>query len=317
MLTKSIATACVSLCVAAGLCGTVFAQMQVASAGSDARPWGATGGHAETLGRMMKTMSVEYNQVPLESVMKNLVDVTGASMDIGWRDDRNPSGLDKEALINFKAENLTALSILEKALSQAQVEGTLGGNSWQLTEAGTIEVGTKEYLNRTKRLEIYDISDLLLVVRDYSDVPQFDLNSSLQAASSSGGGGGGQSPFQGGGQNSNNQTGASEQERADEVIRLVTELVESDQWTANGGSAANIRFYKKQLLVTAPDYIHRQLAGYPFEPRVNMRVEKSADGKRVVTIEPRKGSGIVQTGSVKPEPSTTHAASEDKPDASK
>ncbi|MFN9973758.1 MAG: hypothetical protein ACK58T_28085, partial [Phycisphaerae bacterium] len=147
-----------------------------------AQPWGATRRHADSLGRMMKIMSVEYNQVPLESVMKNLLDVTGTSMDIGWRDDRNPNGLDKEALINFKAENQPALSILERAIAQAQVDGTLGGNSWQLTEEGTIEVGTKEFLNRTRRIEIYDISDLLLVVRDYSDVPQFDLNSSLQAA---------------------------------------------------------------------------------------------------------------------------------------
>ena len=312
MAMKMLGVVCVSLVMAAG--AAMPAGAQQSSIGPVPRE--ARARQAESLGKMMKTMSADYNQVPLESVMKNLADVTGAPIDIGWRDDRTPNGLDKEAVINFKAENQTALSILERALGQAQVDGTLGGNSWQLSEEGVIEVGTKEYLNRTKRIEIYDISDLLLVVRDYSDVPQFDLNSSLQAASSSGGGGGGQSPFQGGSQNQNTRTGASEQERADEVIRLVTELIESDQWTANGGNAANIRYYKQQLIVTAPDYIHRQLAGYPFEPRVNMRVEKSADGKRVVKIEPRKGSGIVQTGAVKREPAT-RAASEGTPDASK
>lgn len=293
MAMKSLGVACVSLALAAGV--VLPAAAQQSSIGPVPRE--ARARQAESLGRMMKTISVEYNQVPLESVMKNLVDVTGAPMDIGWRDERNPNGLDKETLINFKAENQSALSILERALAQAQVDGTLGGNSWQLTEEGTIEVGTKEFLNRTRRIEIYDISDLLLVVRDYSDVPQFDLNSSLQAASS-GGGGGGQSPFSGGNQNQNNQQGPTEQERADEVIRLVTELIEPDQWTANGGSAANIRYYRKQLIVTAPDYVHRQLAGYPFVPSATMRVEKGADGKRVVTFEPKRGSGIVQTGTV-------------------
>jgi hypothetical protein len=313
MAMKMLGVVCVSLLMAAG--AAMPAGAQQSSIGPVPRE--ARARQAQSLGQMMKVMSVEYDQVPLQSVLKNLADVTGASFDIGWRDDRNATGLDRETLINFKAENQTALSILERALGQAQVDGTLGGNSWQLTEEGVIEVGTKESLNRNKRIEIYDISDLLLVVRDYSDVPQFDLNSSLQAASSGGGGGGGQSPFQGGSQNQNNQTGASEQERADEVIRLVTELVESDQWTANGGSAANIRYYKQQLIVTAPDYIHRQLAGYPFEPRVNMRVEKSADGKRIVTIEPRNGSGIVQTGTVKPAQNAAPAASEDAKDASK
>lgn len=294
MALKSLGVACVSLVLAAGLAPLAVGQQS--SIGPVSRE--ARTRQAESLGRMMKTISVEYNQIPLESVMKNLVDVTGAPMDISWRDDRNPNGLDKEALINFKAENQTALSILERALGQAQVDGTLGGNSWQLTEEGTIEVGTKEYLNRTRRLEIYDISDLLLVVRDYSDVPQFDLNASLQAASSGGGGGGGQSPFSGGNQNQNNQQGQSEQERADEVIRLITELIESDQWTANGGNAANIRYYKQQLLVTAPDYVHRQLAGYPFVPVANMRVERGPDGKRIVTFEPKRGSGVVQTDAV-------------------
>lgn len=313
MAMKSLGVACVSLALAAGL--VLPAAAQQSSIGPVPRE--ARARQAESLGRMMKTISVEYNQVPLESVMKNLVDVTGASMDIGWRDDRNPSGLDKEALINFKAENQTALSILERALAQAQVDGTLGGNSWQLTEEGTIEVGTKEFLNRTRRIEIYDISDLLLVVRDYSEVPQFDLNASLQAASSSGGGGGGQSPFSGGSQNQNSQQGPSEQERADEVIRLITELIEPDQWTANGGSAANIRYYKQQLIVTAPDYVHRQLAGYPFAPAANMRIEKGPDGKRIVTFEPRRGSGVVQTGTVEAGNRTPAAESVTANDASK
>lgn len=313
MAMTKLGVACVSLLIAAGVAAPVVAQQS--SVGPVSRESRAR--QAQALGQMMKVMSVEYDQVPLQSVLKNLADVTGASFDIGWRDDRNATGLDRETLINFKAENQTALSILERALRQAEVDSTLGGNAWQLSEEGAIQIGTKEYLNRSKRLEIYDISDLLLVVRDYSDVPQFDLNSSLQAASSSGGGGGGQSPFQGGNQNQNNQTGASEQERADEVIRLLTELVEPDQWTANGGNGANIRYYKQQLLVTAPDYIHRQLAGYPFEPRVNMRVEKSADGKRIVTFEPRKGSGIVQTGTVKPVRDAAATESTGTTDASK
>lgn len=307
-----VGVACLSIVLAAASATPSFGQQS--SIGPVSRE--SRSRQAETLGRMMKTVSVEYNQVPLESVMKNLVDVTGAPMDIGWRDDRNLNGLDKEALINFKAENQTALTILERALAQAQVDGTLGGNSWQLSEEGTLEVGTKEYLNRSRRIEIYDISDLLLVVRDYSDVPQFDLNSSLQAASSGGGGGGGQSPFSGGNQNQNNQQGPTEQERADEVIRLVTELIEPDQWTANGGSAANIRYYKQQLIVTAPDYVHRQLAGYPFVPAASMRIEKGPDGKRIVTFEPKRASGIVQTGTVTTT-STPKAESAAAPDASK
>jgi len=254
------------------------------------------GAQRQALGLMMKSMSVDYQQTRLEAVMKNIADVTGAPLMILWQDDRNPIGLDREALISFRAENQTALTVLEAVLAQAGGDVTSGGNSWQMTESGMIEVGPKERLNRTKRLEIYDISDLLLEIRDYSDVPQFDLNSALQSA---GGGGSGSSPFSGGSNQSNQNTGKPEQERADEVIRLIVEQIEPDQWTNNGGSAATVRYYKKQLLVTAPDYIQRQINGYPFWPAEQTQVDQSKAGRRV-TLLPPKSPRVVQTAKITP-----------------
>lgn len=249
----------------------------------------------QALSLMMKPMSVDYQQVRLEAVMKNITDVTGAPFVILWQDDRNQVGLDKEVLITFGAVDQTALAVLEGALAQAGTTATGGGATWQMTEGGMIEVGPKERLNRTRRLEIYDISDLLLEIQDYNSVPQFDLNSALQSASS--GGGGGSSPFSGGNQQNTLATGKTVQERADEVVRLVTELVEPEQWTNNGGAAATVRFYKQQLLVTAPDYIQRQINGYPFWPSEQTNITQGKGG-RGVTFLPARASGVVQTARV-------------------
>lgn len=257
------------------------------------------GAQRKALGLMMKTMSVDYQQTRLEAVMKNIADVTGAPIQVLWQDDRNPVGLDKESLITFRADDMSALTVLEGVLARAGADFTGGGNTWQMTESGMIEVGPKERLNRTKRLEIYDISDLLLQIPDYNQVPQFDLNSALRASS---GGGGGTSPFSGGGQQTNQNTGKTVQERADEVIRLITELVEPDQWTNNGGSAATVRFYKQELLVTAPDYIQRQINGYPFWPAEQTQIQQDKKGRRV-SFTPPRSSGVVQTANV-PQPST-------------
>ncbi|MBX3390129.1 MAG: hypothetical protein KF691_11840 [Phycisphaeraceae bacterium] len=263
----------------------------------------------KALGLMLKTMSVDYQQTRLEAVMKNIADVTGAPLQILWQDDRNPVGLDKESLITFRADDMSALTVLEGVLSRAGADFTGGGNTWQMTESGMIEVGPKERLNRTKRLEIYDISDLLLEIPDYNQVPQFDLNSALQA--SSGGGGGGTSPFSGGGQQVQN-TGKPVQERADEVIRLITELVEPDQWTNNGGSAATVRYYKQELLVTAPDYIQRQINGYPFWPAEQTQIEQDKKNRRV-SFTPPRSSGVVQTANVPQPPSSTPAQTTSTP----
>lgn len=262
------------------------------------------GAQRKALGLMMKTMSVDYQQTPLEAVMKNIADVTGAPLLVLWHDDRNPVGLDKESLITFRADDMSALTVLEGVLARAGTDVTGGGNTWQMNESGMIEVGPKERLNRTRRLEIYDISDLLLEVPDYNQIPQFDLNSALQA---SGGGGGGTSPFSGGGQQVQN-TGKPVQERADEVIRLITELVEPDQWTNNGGSAATVRFYKQELLVTAPDYIQRQINGYPFWPAEQTQIQQDKAGRRV-SFTPARPSGVVQTAKVPVTPNSTQPQS--------
>jgi len=277
----------------AGLAATLPASAIAQSSSIGPQSGHSLGAQRQALGLLMKPMSVDYQQTRLEAVIKNIADVTGAPLLVLWQDDRNPIGLDKEALISFRAEDQTALTVLEAVLSQAGGDVTSGGNSWQMTESGMIEVGPKERLNRTKRLEIYDISDLLLEIRDYSDVPQFDLNSALQ----SGSGGSGSSPFSGGGTQTNQGTGKTEQERADEVIRLIVELIEPDQWTNNGGAAATVRFYKKALLVTAPDYIQRQINGYPFWPAEQTRIEQDKSGRRVTLLPPRS-SGVVQTAKI-------------------
>ncbi|MBN8598599.1 MAG: hypothetical protein J0L78_13090 [Planctomycetes bacterium] len=265
----------------------------------------------QALSLMMKPMSVDYQQVRLEAVIKNIADVTGAPFVVLWQDDRNQLGLDKEAIITFGAVDQTALTVLEGALAQAGSATTGGGATWQMTEGGMIEIGPKERLNRTRRLEIYDISDLLLEIQDYNSVPQFDLNSALQSASS--GGGGGSSPFSGGNQQNTLATGKTVQERADEVIRLVTEIVEPDQWTNNGGAAATVRFYKQQLLVTAPDYIQRQINGYPFWPSEQTNITQGKNS-RSVTFLPGRSSRVVQTASVPSAPAAS-ATSNANPNA--
>ncbi len=54
-----------------------------------------------------------------------------------------------------------------------------------------------------------------------------------------------------------------ESEKAQELIDIITETVEPEAWlSADGG--ASIRYYQGVLVVRAPDWIHRQLGGYPF-----------------------------------------------------
>lgn len=246
----------------------------------------------ETLGRMLKPVQVEFREQRLEDVMKFFGEVTGAEIEALWTDDQNTTGLDKETIINLKSNGASALKLLEHVLAKAQGGTTQGENTWQLTDAGTLQVGPKVRLNAYKRLEIYDIADLLVDIPKYNNVPQFDLSAALQSGGQ-GGGGSGQSPFQSG--NTQNQTTnfGDRTQKTSDLISLIQELVEPEQWVDSGGTGGTIRTFQSALIVNAPDYMHRALNGYSFWPNAQQQASQ-VKGRRYVTF-----SGSVEDSKIK------------------
>jgi hypothetical protein len=42
---------------------------------------------------------------------------------------------------------------------------------------------------------------------------------------------------------------------------MLTSVIETEQWTINGGEGASVRIHGGTLIVHAPAYIHRQIDG--------------------------------------------------------
>ncbi|CAG1005203.1 hypothetical protein PHYC_03207 [Phycisphaerales bacterium] len=269
----------------AALAGSALAQTATVPVSSPPmRVRASSSPQRDTLVKVMRPVAIEFTETRLEDVMRYLQEITQADIDVYWMDDRNTIGLDKETLVSLKVERATALSVLEKVLEKATGDATgTGGCSWQMSETGTLQVGPKERLNKYKRVEIYNVQDLLLEVPNYTDAPEFDLQSVLQSTGQQGGGGG-QSPFrETGGQGAGGLGTRPYQERLDELVVLLTSLVEPEQWVDNGGDGASLRPFQGNLIVNAPDYVHRQLNGYPYWPSSATRVA-STGGRRYVTI---------------------------------
>jgi hypothetical protein len=266
------------------LAGAAQAQTPPAAPPTEARPVRVTSNpQRDTLSKMMKPITIEFKEHRLEDVMRFIQDVSQADMEIFWLDDRNSVGLDKDMPITVRFDRGTALALLEKVLDKAATDTAgAGGNTWQLTEDGTFQVGPKERLNRFKFVKLYSINDLLLELPDYSEAPEFDLQSVLQSTGQGGGGGGGgQSPFRDTQQQDINRRPLAE--RAEEVMDILRNLVEQEQWVDNGGDGASMRLFQGSLIINAPDYIHRQIDGYPWWPAMATRVSM-ANGRRYVTL---------------------------------
>lgn len=210
----------------------------------------------ETLARMLRPMEISFENEPLSNVMTFIAEYTGADLDPLWIDNRNPIGLDKDMEITLKARGVSTLRVLEMVLDQADADlAYSGGSTWQMTDWGSMQVGPRERLMRKRRIEIYDINDIILEIPNYPDVPEIDLQQALQSNQ----GGGGQSPFE---DSDSEIERTTKQERAEALIDLITAVVEPETWDIG----ADIRYFQGTLIVSGPDYLHRALDGYRWWP---------------------------------------------------
>lgn len=237
----------------------------------------------DNLRKMSKVITLDVEDQPIEDIFRFLADVTGAELEPVYLDDNSSSvsGIDPETPITIRVKNIPAITVLERVLERANIIEEPGDDyTWQFTDSGSIEFGPKTELNRHQRIEIYDIADLLFVVPDFDNAPEFNLQSAIQSASG-GGGGGGTGPFSQGGQQIDD---IDPEERAEQLRNLLETTVEPDQWAAAGGDGASITFYRTNFIITAADYVHRQIDGYSFWPSRLTQVRYS-DKQREVRIK--------------------------------
>jgi hypothetical protein len=237
----------------------------------------------DTLSALSKPITLDVTDQPLQDLFNFIADVTGAELEpIYLTDNVASNGMDPETQITIKVSDTPALIVLERILLRAQrIESSGDEYTWQFSDFGSLELGPKLELNRNQRVELYDIADLLFVVPDFDNAPEFDLQSAVQAAGG-GGGGSSQSPFSGGATDPNF---VSVTDRAQAITDLIQSTIEPDQWAALGGDGASMTFYGNSYVITAPDYIHRQIAGYSFWPSRLQQIRK-VDGKQKVIIKP-------------------------------
>lgn len=214
-----------------------------------------------SLERLHKNVEIELKDSRLEDVFVFITQYSDLDLEPLWLTDQGAiTGLDKETRISVKVRNETVLSLLERVLERASTP--LDQATWQLTPSGGVQVGPKSRLNRAATVKIYDIQDLTFAVPDFVDVPELDLDTVLQQGSQRGGGGGGglfNDPAM--------QTlGEREEDSAQRIVDILLQTVEPEQWIQNGGDGASLQYLHGNLIIRAPDYIHRQIAGYPFWP---------------------------------------------------
>jgi type II secretory pathway component GspD/PulD (secretin)/tetratricopeptide (TPR) repeat protein len=194
-----------------------------------------------------------FDGVGFSDVIDFLRDVSGANIFVNWKS-LEGAGVDRNAPVSAKLRNVKFSKALNIILD------SVGGGTAKLgytVDEGVIEIATADELGKNTLTRVYDIRDLIINVPDFTDAPNFNLETTSQAnqAGSSGGSSSGsqsQSLFSGGatGGQSGQGTGQTRQELVDAIIKLVTETVAPDSWRDSGGSVGAIRELQGQLIVT-------------------------------------------------------------------
>ncbi len=264
---------------------------------------------ADTLRRLDKRVTIDLNEARLEDVIVFIEQVGDVDLEPLWLDETTGGagfdGLNKDAPITVKMRDGSLMSILERALEQSQTD--FAENAWQFTSTGSIEIGPKSRLNDRAFVKLYDVADLIFVVPDFPEVPELDLDTVLQQSSQRGGRGGGGGIFQDPDDISIDNILGEEREQTMLLMDLITQSIEPDQWVNNGGDGASITLYKQQLLVRAPDYIHRQIGGYDFAGGRRA----GAAPRRTAEATPPLNSLTPKNGTAKERPSTAPTSPDD------
>ena len=202
--------------------------------------------------RLQRPLTIRAIRVPLRAALAAVAAQADVPVRPIWSDEAHPDGLDPETQVRLAADHAPPIRVIENLLSQCDPSAG-GGATWQLADDGTIEVGNRSSLNSHRVLRVYDVRDLLAATPDFPGSATLDLRAALQ--SGTGGGSVLREPAE-----RERPSAEDRPDRVKELIRLVTETVEPEQWVDNGGSAASLHVFREQFIVIAPGYIHRQLA---------------------------------------------------------
>jgi hypothetical protein len=262
-------------------------------------------GRGALLGALLYTdISVNFDKTTARTAFEYIASEMGVPLVVRFEGDRgsgSTTNIDPELEISLQLEGAPAITVLERLLGMCATDEAC---TWQLRD-GFIEAGTKGALSvpAARELRMYPVRDLLFEPTYFDNAPDFNLNAALsqgnqQGGQGGGGGGsgggggfgGGGGGFGGGGGGSGGGGGGggiigdpgedperrSEDEKSQQLMDIIVEQCEPEAWADNGGDAASMRYYQGVLIIRAPDYIHRQIDGYPFAPKRPARATTSA-----------------------------------------
>ena len=237
------------------------------------------------------TLDAEFEAAPVRDVLATVRAALGVPLVARYATDRVGHGLDPETLITISMVDASALDVIEAVL--AQCARSSGPCTWQLRR-GFVEVGTKRRLSLppARELRMYYIADIIMDIpesphkRRRREEVALDVIGEIVENVEPGAWDYGQEPDDG------EEADATYRERPEpeaadpgESEAPRPDMPEDPDWADDpAGTKAGddrprreppprryvlprktalIRYWRDYMIIDAPDYIHRQIGGFP------------------------------------------------------
>ena len=185
-------------------------------------------------------------------------DVSGVNIHVNWKA-LEAENVTADTPVNIRLRSVTLRKVLGLLLSEASGTDTLT----YFVDQGVVEITTREMADKKVYTKIYPVDDLVMEIPEFNQPPDFNLQSVTDQSQGGrgGGGGSGQSIFGNGtDQSRDRETSTTREERGEQLVQLITDLVRPEIWSVNGGTAS-IRYFRGNLIVTAPRSVHDAIGG--------------------------------------------------------
>lgn len=196
-----------------------------------------------------------FADATIEQVVQFVEAISQLNIDVDWTA-LEEIGVDRATPVSLNLSQVPLRTVLDRVLDKASPD-RLSRAAWAVND-GILQIASDEALRKNTILAIYDIRDLLIVVPDFDNAPEFDLSQVLQS-SGGGGGGGGQSPFQNA--EDEEEEGVPLEERRQQIVDIITQNIDFDGWTENGGDTGRIQPLAGSLIITNTARNHREIGG--------------------------------------------------------
>jgi type II secretory pathway component GspD/PulD (secretin) len=203
-----------------------------------------------------RKIDVNFNNNSFADVVAFVQSISQLNLDVDW-DSLGAIGIQKDAPVTLHLSTPVAVRVVLDRVLQKISTDQFSRAGWAVNN-GILLVASEESLRKNTTLVLYDITDLLLDIQNYTQVPEIDLQGLLQQSQSVGGG---RSPFKDDQQSAKEKDRPTRQEKIDKIREILQTNVDPEGWTDNGGETGAIQELNGSLIIRNTPRSHREISG--------------------------------------------------------